>query len=232
MILIPQPSHPAHRREGRSHALALSADRGPFRPNVQQDAEKPLPVLRQAKHERIPSPSLFDSSARLSSSNGVRDVLQQADSPDGQAGVVDGTSLIRRPAARPQRASFALAPTATTICRAAWPCHLRSHAAPGRDSAPPVRPWIWMGVPAVVRSVSPVAAGVVLVIGCAAHAREPRGRARRRWARRIDGQPEDRESCSCSCSCSSTVCMTTNTTHEHEHDSARTRPRLSAHRSD
>jgi hypothetical protein len=38
-----------------------------------------------------------------------------------------------------------------------------------------------------------VAAGVVLVIGCAAHAREPFGRARRRGARRIDGQPEVRQ---------------------------------------
>jgi hypothetical protein len=38
-----------------------------------------------------------------------------------------------------------------------------------------------------------VAAGVVLVIGCAAHAREPLGRARRRWARRVGGQPEVRQ---------------------------------------
>jgi hypothetical protein len=36
----------------------------------------------------------------------------------------------------------------------------------------------WMGVPTVARSVSPVAAGGVLVIGCAAHARKPLGRAR------------------------------------------------------
>ena len=36
-----------------------------------------------------------------------------------------------------------------------------------------------MGVPAVGRSVGPVAAGVVLVIGSLVRAREPRGRARR-----------------------------------------------------
>ena len=42
----------------------------------------------------------------------------------------------------------------------------------------------------MVRSVCPVTAGVIFVIGCSAHAREPRGRARRRGARRIDGQPE------------------------------------------
>ena len=42
-------------------------------------------------------------------------------------------------------------------------------------------------------SVGPVAAGVVFVIGCGAHTREPLGRARRRWARRIGGQPEVRQ---------------------------------------
>jgi len=38
-----------------------------------------------------------------------------------------------------------------------------------------------------------MAAGVVLVIGSLAHAREPRGRVRRRWARRIDGQSQVRQ---------------------------------------
>jgi hypothetical protein len=38
-----------------------------------------------------------------------------------------------------------------------------------------------------------VAGGVGLVIGSIAHAREPRGRARRRGVRRLDGQPEVRQ---------------------------------------
>ena len=92
-----------------------------------------------------------------------------------------------------------LLPTATSLGRAAWPCQLRptdtgapSHAAPGRDAAPPVLPCSLDGGSGGGWSVGPVAAGV-LVIGCAAHAREPLGRARRRWARRIGGQPEVRQ---------------------------------------
>ena len=38
-----------------------------------------------------------------------------------------------------------------------------------------------------------MATGVVGVIDCIAHTREPLGRARGRWARRIGGQPEVRQ---------------------------------------
>lgn len=46
---------------------------------------------------------------------------------------------------------------------------------------------VWQGVPAVGWSVGPVTAGVGLVIGCLAHAREPRGRASCRGLRQLDG---------------------------------------------
>ena len=69
-----------------------------------------------------------------------------ADSPDKLKSLTE-RPLIRRTAERSQRASCALAPTSTALCRAAWPCQLRptdtgapSHAAPGHDAAPPGLP--------------------------------------------------------------------------------------------
>lgn len=51
----------------------------------------------------------------------------------------------------------------------------------------------WILVTAASRSIGPPAAGVALVIGSSAHAREPLGRARCRRPRRINGQPQVRQ---------------------------------------